>query len=236
MKLRPFFHFYGGKWRAAPHYPLPQHNLLIEPFAGSAGYSLRYPHHQVVLVEKDPVIAATWRYLMGVSPSEVLKLPDLEPGQAVSDLTHLPQEARYLIGWWIQSGRRSPHERPSARALTRPNSFWGETIRERIAKQIEAIRHWWLIEGDYSEAPEFAPATWFIDPPYQDKGRAYKYGSNLLDFTQLATWCRSRSGQVIVCENVGATWLPFRFFRKCSANKSNAGRAVSKEAVWVREA
>jgi len=41
--LRPFWRYYGGKWRAAPRYPAPRHDLIIEPFAGAAGYAMRYP-------------------------------------------------------------------------------------------------------------------------------------------------------------------------------------------------
>jgi hypothetical protein len=34
-QLRPFFGFYGGKWRdALKHYPPPEHDTIIEPFAG----------------------------------------------------------------------------------------------------------------------------------------------------------------------------------------------------------
>jgi hypothetical protein len=40
--VRPFFSFFGSKWRVAPHYPAPERDLIIEPFAGSAGYSLRH--------------------------------------------------------------------------------------------------------------------------------------------------------------------------------------------------
>jgi len=41
MKLRPFWRYYGGKFRAAPRYPTPTHKTIVEPFAGAAGYSLR---------------------------------------------------------------------------------------------------------------------------------------------------------------------------------------------------
>lgn len=43
MNLKPFFTFYGGKWRAAPHYAPPEFATIVEPFAGAAGYSVR--HH-----------------------------------------------------------------------------------------------------------------------------------------------------------------------------------------------
>lgn len=34
MTLKPFWRYYGGKWRAAPSYPAPLHNTIVEPFAG----------------------------------------------------------------------------------------------------------------------------------------------------------------------------------------------------------
>ena len=39
--LKPFWRYYGGKYRAAPAYPPPRLGTIVEPFAGSAGYSLR---------------------------------------------------------------------------------------------------------------------------------------------------------------------------------------------------
>ena len=69
--LRPFFGYYGGKWRDTPRlYPPPEHNTIVEPFAGSAGYSLRFPRTpRVILYEKDPIVAGVWQYLIGVKPS-----------------------------------------------------------------------------------------------------------------------------------------------------------------------
>jgi hypothetical protein len=46
-------------------------------------------------------------------------------------------------------------------------------------------------------------------------------------------------GQVIVCENDGATWLPFRHFREVQANNHPAGKegkaGKSIEAVWLSD-
>jgi hypothetical protein len=55
--IRPYFVYYGGKWRAAPRYPAPRHDVIVEPFAGSAGYALRYHERKIILVEKDAVLA-----------------------------------------------------------------------------------------------------------------------------------------------------------------------------------
>ena len=51
--IRPFWKFYGGKWRAAPRYPRPLYSTIVEPFAGAAGYSTRYYQRDIILVEKE---------------------------------------------------------------------------------------------------------------------------------------------------------------------------------------
>lgn len=86
MTLRPFFPYYGSCYSMAPKYPRPRFDRLIEPFAGSACYSLHHHTRDVVLIERDPVIAELWRWLLRVSPEEMLALPDLEPGQSTDDL------------------------------------------------------------------------------------------------------------------------------------------------------
>ncbi|MFL6862652.1 MAG: hypothetical protein ACJ8DZ_06610, partial [Allosphingosinicella sp.] len=65
-------------------YPAPRYNTIIEPFAGSAGYSLRYHERTVILYEIDPVVVAVWKYLIGVTPREILAIPDLEPTKAAT--------------------------------------------------------------------------------------------------------------------------------------------------------
>lgn len=240
MTLRPFFRFYGGKWRSAPHYPPPTHATIVEPFAGSAGYALRYPDRRVVLVERDPFVAGTWRYLLRVSADEVRALPDLEIGQSVDDL-RIPQEARWLIGWWLNSGSAQPKKRFGAWTQRVINQEWGPTtpfrigwgaaVRNRIADQLDAVRHWRLVEGDYSDAPNI-DATWFVDPPYEVAGKHYRHGSAAIRYPDLAAWCRARRGQVIVCENTGASWLPFRHLRDVKASEAAHGGKVSREAIF----
>jgi hypothetical protein len=240
VNLRPFWRYYGGKFRAAPRYPAPQHETIIEPFAGSAGYSMRHPARRVILIEKYPVIAGIWRYLIAVSPEEVMRIPDVEH---VDDLpTWCPQEARDLVGFWMSSAVASPR-----RALSKGQRFlrekhgnmmtgWNANTRERIASQVAFVRHWRVIEGDYTDAPN-VPATWFVDPPYNNHaGAHYVHGPNAIDFAGLGAWCRSRRGQVIVCENEGADWLPFRFFAQFKGGVTGSGIGVgSREVVWTNE-
>jgi site-specific DNA-adenine methylase len=79
--IRPLFPFYGSKWRDARRYPAPGESIVIEPFAGSAGYSLWYEPHRVWLYDVDPIVVGVWSYLIAATPRELLALPDLEPGQ-----------------------------------------------------------------------------------------------------------------------------------------------------------
>lgn len=207
MSLRPFFSYFGGKWTLAPKYPPPEHAMVIEPFAGSAGYATRYPDREVVLVERFPLLAAMWRWLIRVSVDEVMSLP-LDPAMTAG----LSEEARSLIGFWCARGRTRPARTVNSSWLRSgrwPSSFWGEHIRSRIAEQVTKIRHWRVIEGDYSDAPD-TRATWFVDPPYIG---ARHYLARVDDFARLGAWCRSRRGLVIVCEQKGADWLPFKRFR-----------------------
>ena len=231
MTLKPFFSFYGGKWRAAPKYPAPQHDRIIEPFAGSAGYSVRYHERNIVLYDKDPVIAGLWDYLIHVSSKEIMSLP--------SELRHIDdlrccQEAKWLIGFWLNKGSSAPSKQPSAwmRSGIRPSSYWGEVIKERIAGQVDKIRHWKVYNTSFEYIPD-QPATWFVDPPYQKAGLRYKHGSKSVDFDALSQWCRSRSGQIIVCENDGADWLPFTHFADIKSNPGSRGKGKSKEAICL---
>jgi len=229
-RLRPFFSYYGSKWRLAPRYPPPVYDTIIEPFAGSACYSLTYPERRVRLFDKSEHVVATWRYLIGASEAEIRALPDIGPETLIDDLP-VPQEAKWLIGWWANSAKTAPAKRASAWVRQEdqsPANSWGPALRERIASQQHAIRHWTITQGDYRVAGD-AEATWFVDPPYQGKaGKGYTHGSDVLDFDALGEWCKTRPGQVIVCEDVGADWLPFAPWMQ-----TKGARKQSREAIWL---
>jgi hypothetical protein len=229
--LRPFWRYYGGKWRSAPKYPPPRHATIIEPFAGAAGYSLRYPDREVILVEKYHVIAEIWRWLIGVSVDEVLAIPEVD---AVADLpAWVPQPARMLVGMCL--GAIATRPKPvlarviAERTTAGSAEGWSAVMRDRVAAQVGAVRHWRVIEDDYDAAPD-VDATWFIDHPYRGKpGRRYVCTSSKLDYPALGSWCRSRRGQVIACEAEGADWLPFVPF----GQTTGVGGRLSREAVWL---
>lgn len=226
--LRPFFPFYGSKWRCARLYPAPEHATVIEPFAGAAGYATYYGARNVVLVDVDPVLCALWLYLIHASEDEILRLPDLSVGDDVHDKVKTPEE-RALLGFWINKGSSAPHRRVN-QFSTRSDKgqlVWGAKVRTRIASQLHAIRHWTVVHGRYQnvDAPQ---ATWFVDPPYVDKGRYYRHRD--VDYAHLAQWCTQRRGQVIACENAGAAWLPFVPLAPIKSTKG-----VSHEVVWLNK-
>jgi hypothetical protein len=233
----PLFSFFGSKWRCSRFYPEPKHDQIVEPFAGSAGYSLFYADRKVTLVEKDPLIAALWRWLIAVPASEIRSLPDLGDDQSVDDLP-ISQEARWLIGFWVNQGSSHPCKRFTVWELSRKRRSWGPSLRDRIARSCDSIRHWRLIEGSYENAPDVV-ATWFVDPPYQIDGKNYRCSSKGIDFATLGNWCRSLKGSVCVCENAGADWLPFRYFRGLGASaKKRSGSTCAKpsiEVVWTKD-
>lgn len=234
VRLRPFFSYYGSKWIMAPYYPLPEHDHIVEPFAGSACYALLYPSRKVTLCDSNPVITGIWRYLIATSEAEILALPDLLEGQTVRDLRNVCQEARHLIGFWIRKAQSRPGLSPSPwMRVDAWRGFWGAHARKRIALQLKAIRHWRVIEGSYQQVSQDYKATYFVDPPYVRGGQFYPHGSKRIDYSVLAKWCLGLPGQVIACEAEGATWLPFSPLRtvRSAASRGKVGR--SREAIWT---
>jgi len=225
--LRPFFPFYGSKWNTARYYPAPRGPCVVEPFAGSAGYSTFYGVESAVLLDADPIIAGVWRYLMHVKRSEVLSLPLMEDLESSVDDFKLPEEARHLIGFWLNRGSATPKKRRTAFSARteRGQLVWGERARARIADQVERIRGWSVKAASYESAPW--GDTTFVDPPYESKGKFYRVRFEA--FASLSYWCRTRPGHTVVCENKGATWLPFQPLGKF---KSTRGR--SAEVLWTK--
>ena len=139
--LRPFWSYYGGKWRSAPRYPAPLHGRIVEPFAGAAGYATRWSDRRVLLVDADPVIAGLWSWLIRVSEADLLSIPAVV-GHV--DDVHLCQEARWLVGFWLNAGASHPCRTPSKwmRSGQFPGCHWCAKVRDRLASQLGGIRHW----------------------------------------------------------------------------------------------
>jgi hypothetical protein len=196
------FSYYGAKGKIVNLYPKPKHDLIIEPFAGSARYAFRYFDRDVILFDKYEIIVNIWKYLQQASEKDILGLPHLERGQSVEDYS-LTKVEKDFLGFLVCNGLESPRKRVS--------SFEGVNVSrdlKRCAKQLFKIRHWQIKLGEYTDAPDVY-ATWFIDPPYFKGGEHYVHNTKQIDFNFLSHWCKSRKGQVMVCENSSASWMPF---------------------------
>lgn len=229
--MKPLFPYIGSKYTLAPRYGIPQLEVVIEPFAGSAAYSVRHNAKRAILIDKFPKIVTLWRYLIAATPADILALPvDFDN---VTDL-NVPDGAKHLIGFWLNKGGAEPKNTRSAWAKQYRYSphctVWNEATRSRIANQVNSIKEWEAHEGDFATAPNIE-ATWFIDPPYELRGRAC-YGHWQVDYPRLANFCEARNGQVIVCEGTAASWLPFKEFahQRGTFGKHRTGR--SPEFLW----
>lgn len=251
MILKPFFSYFGSKYRLSKKYHEPTKNVLIEPFAGSACYSLHYPHKQVKLFDKYGVICSIWDYLIHVSENEFLNLPLIDFDKPVDDY-NICQEAKYLIGFWLMSTSTSPGLKHTSRSIKliqgghlttrtvnnqkittteKPTNFssWTEKNKIKIASQLQYIRHWTIENKSYDQIDN-QNATWFIDPPYQIAGKSYKESSKNINFNHLGEWAKQRYGEIIVCENEGAKWLPFKSF----TDLTNSRRKQTQEVVYYQ--
>jgi site-specific DNA-adenine methylase len=218
--------YYGSKSKIINYYPTPKFETIIEPFAGTAQYALKYWDKQVILIEKYNVICNLWKWLQRCSKQDILSIRQLKYGESTDDFNWDCQEQKDLVGFIITGAPSMPKKTASKwKTVVRPNT---QQFRlESIANNLDKIRHWDIVCGDYSESPDIQ-ATWFVDPPYVVGGKYYKFGSSKIDYDKLGDWCRQRKGQVIVCESEGQDWLPFEYLVSSRGN-----RYQHREVVWL---
>jgi 16S rRNA G966 N2-methylase RsmD len=215
------FYYYGRKKQIAKYYPSPNYDTIIEPFAGSAAYSLYQDNWQknVILIEKDEKVAGVWDWLINdTSIEDIKKLPDLQIGEKSSEFLHIIH-AVTKMAFHFKTIKVTP-------ILARN---W-EISKRVFAANLHKIKHWKIINADYSEAPDVT-ATWFIDPPYKgNSGMGYRYSSQLIDYIGLSQWALKRKGEIIFCEGKEADYLPFQPLIEL---KGVAGK-VSKEVIFYQ--
>lgn len=217
------FSYYGTKKRLSPLYPKPIHNKIIEPFAGAAQYSMLHFENDVLLVDKYQVIIDIWNYLQQCSPNDILSLPDYNHGDTINKEELDCIEQFELIRFLVQEGTVGGNK-----AYSRGLKSYA-TKKNNIANSLYKIKHWKFECGSYEDVIN-EKATWFIDPPYQFGGHKYKHSNKKIDYQNLAKYCKSREGQVIVCENTKSDWMEFSPLKEHKGINNN----VTTEAIWTR--
>lgn len=215
--------YYGSKSRVVHLYPKPIYDKIIEPFAGSARYSLLHFDRQVTLCDKYKVITDIWQWLQQCSEQDILGLPLLRKGEDLRTI-NLSEPERNFLGMLAGIASTQPRNKISAFSAEQNGR---KNYLKRIASQLHKIRHWEIINGSYEDLKN-ETATWFIDPPYQFGGHAYVHSNKLIDFSKLSDWNKQREGQVIVCENMKADWMQFKPLSKMRG----ANGLHTTEAIW----
>jgi hypothetical protein len=230
------FYYYGAKSKLARYYPAPKYDTIVEPFAGAAGYSLHWatPDTRVILCELNPKVAGIWRRIQGMTAEEVEGI-EVPP---VGTRTHEWLILAGCAGASFSGAMMRPNSNPDGYVVTSRMVKVFPHIQRRIIKALPLVRNWKILEGSYETTCPDVEATWFVDPPYQvqldrpqGNGAGYACGSSGIDFPALGRWCRERRGQVIVCEQKGADWLPFEDLKEIST--TGGGKRRTMEVFWT---
>ncbi|HWA29158.1 MAG TPA: hypothetical protein VG734_26140 [Lacunisphaera sp.] len=230
----PLFKWFGSKWLSAKRLPPPEHELVIEPFAGSAGYSLRHASRRVQIWEDNFNLLILWAWLIGPArTAEILEIPlgtpvgtdirtlGLSQGQSLL-LKHWQRTNNYGDCWTVSPWGNLPGQ-------------WTANTRARVADEVHEVKHWKLAAPDFSEV-----ATYFFDAPYQLN---YRYGARAFDYQALAVRVRAlpAGSQVIVCEarcqKTGAApdWLPFVDWEsRITSRRKATENHHSREMIYLR--
>ena len=215
------FYYYGRKKQLARYYPAPLCDCIVEPFAGSAAYSLHknYWQKKVVLIEKDERVAAIWKWFIEeAQPKDFWKMPDLKIGEKSSDFLCI-----------IHAATKMAFNYKTIKVTPILARNW-EISKRIMAQNIHKVKEWDILCSDYTSSPNIE-ATWFIDPPYKEfPGRGYKHGSESINYNELALWIKGRRGQVICCEGEYGDYLPFE---PLVVNNGVAGKK-NKEAIYYQ--
>ena len=233
----PLFKWFGSKWLSSKTLPYPAYDLIIEPFAGGAGYSLRHYQKDVIIAENNPLVYALWKWLITEArPSDIQEIPiDLKKGVDIREVEMSEGQALLLKHW----------QRTNNVGNCWTVSPWGDkpgqwtaNTRARLTCEIQYVKHWQILDSAEKAFSLARNGTWFIDPPYEFN---YQYKSKAIDYPALANMCKTaaRNGQAIVCEAICPktgmmpNWLPFiPWAKRITSRRKAENNHHSKELIW----
>lgn len=236
MKIGPLFKWFSSKWLSAKHYPFPEHDWIIERYAGGAGYSLNHCSCDVLIWEDDPNLQLLWPWLIEVATEDLIReIPiDLPAGTDIRELGLTKGQALLLKHWQRTNNVGDCWTTSPWGSLP---GQWTASTRARVAEEVQAIKHW-----KFGEASSSLLATHFIDPPYLYN---YRFSSKLppFNYETLVEHVQSirADSQVIVCEAVCPktgkvpTYLPFvPSHRAITSRRKSTQSHHSQELIYVR--
>lgn len=230
--MKPFFSYYGAKYQVAKHLGAPRSETVIEPFAGSACYSTRWNVKKAKLYDVSENICLLWDFLINSSCKDIMAIPSTFKSEDEIEALEIAQQL--LCKFWVAKGRSEPTSKISPWYFkyneSKDCSVWGDAVKARVCEQKPLISQWEIQQSSYENIPNYN-AHWHIDPPYNNKAGS-RYPFSEINYEHLANWCRSRNGQVDVCENSGASWLPFEDLCEVVSSRGRRTGYKSKEAVW----
>lgn len=239
MRIGPLFKCFGSKWNSSKYYPEPEYSMIIEPFAGGAGYSLNHCEKNVLLFDTDKNVWGLWEWLINTAsynPQAVLDIPiNVKEGTDIRKLG-LTTGQQLLMKHWQRTNNVG--ECWTVSPWGNKPGQWTENTRARVAEHVTAIRHWKL--ASESIRPNISNATYFIDPPYQYNYQ-YKAKNFSWDRLKLAIERIPKPYQLICCEarcpktDKIPDWAPFIDFRKTvTSRRKTTEHHHSKELIYVR--
>src|SRR5258708_10975906 len=97
----PLFKWFGSKWLSSKTIPQPKYDTIIEPFAGSAGYSLRHSDKRVMIYEINPHIYNLWGWLIkSATDTEIREIPlGILEGTDIRTIGLSPGQQLLLKNW-----------------------------------------------------------------------------------------------------------------------------------------
>jgi hypothetical protein len=228
----PLFKWFGSKWLASKHYPAPQHDVIFEPYAGSAGYSLRHHEKQVTIWDENSNLTALWWWLIKYAKSaDVLEIPVGVPeGTDIASLG-LSTGQSLLLKHWQRTNNVGTCSTISPWG-NKPGQ-WTENTRSRVAEELHGVKHWEVRRI----APD-RPGTYFVDPPYLYN---YRYGFKEFDHAALVQRISEipSPSQIIVCEAMCPKtqrvpdYLPFTpFGLRVTSRRKKTENHHSKEYLY----
>lgn len=236
------FSYFGSKSKLARYYPKPCYDCIVEPFCGAAHYALLYYYKQVHINDVNPNVIEIWKWIQQASSKDILSIPEPQYAQRISEIKGLERPVELLLRLLCSKSSASfnrdfftkysgvDRKRHRKSGPPKPDKSTVQQFKQKALKYVGKLSHWKITCMDYKDLPNIE-ATWFIDPPYQKLKRSrYEFNNRMIDYQHLAEWCLSRQGEIIVCEQSNATWLPFKPLRKVYSLANNK----YQEVVYIR--